>query len=45
MLVPAHSSERENLDSEGAASEPKLRGSLAEDVMRDLFHEQKSLVT
>ena len=25
--------------------EPKLRGFLAEDAMRDLFHEQKSLVT
>ena len=24
---------------------PKLRGFLAEDAMRDLFHEQKSLVT
>ena len=27
------------------AWEPKLRGFLAEDAMRDLFHEQKSLVT
>ena len=27
------------------AQEPKLQGFRAEDAMRDLFHEQKSLVT
>ena len=68
--VLAHSSERENSDSEGDASkvgtqkrkqsiynhfpkaeiatnawEPKLRGFFAEDVERDLFREQKNLVT
>ena len=52
----AHSSEREKSDSEGDASkvetekrkhsiEPKLRGFRAEDAMRDLFCEQKSMMT